>query len=117
MRMNTDKLMETIHGVEVPDGYAMRSKEAVEIWNASDGEWLHAISYAFCYGFLKGQRAERAAARKQAQEKRRRELETDAPGYGLLTCLIGRNRRNEKFIRVMTAHAKNLEKRTGETEG
>lgn len=67
--MDEKKLMDTIKAVTVPERYTMRVSETTAIYNLASGEWFRAITYAFRYGFLKGQRAEKAKIKKQKEAR------------------------------------------------
>ena len=103
--MTIEKLMAQINAVE-PGRFDCALRDIVAICNACGGCAVEAGSKCFDYGFLKGRRAERAEAKK----KYMKELERQAPGYGMLLSIIERNMSNEQFIGAMTARAKNLEK-------
>ena len=81
--------------------YACLCSDIADISDAVGGGPIATGIDCFNYGFLKGQRAERAAAKKKA----RREMEKHAPGYGLLMTLVEKNMSNERFIQSMTAFA------------
>lgn len=66
--MNPDKLMETIKAVE-PGHYDLLTSETRAIITASPNGGVGMVYDAYRYGFLKGQRSQRAAAKKRAQEK------------------------------------------------
>lgn len=97
------ELMETIKKFTPPKQYTIRDDEADAIYESSNGGALDCITHAFRYGFLQGQRAERAEAKKKALEKRRREEKKEAPGYCYLTVLIERNKSNQRFVNIITA--------------
>lgn len=102
--MREEKLIKTVTEMEIPSGYAMSFREVRTL--ISKFEKFNLASAAFNYGFLKGRRAEKAAA-KRAQKKR---LERDASGrYGDLSQWLERNRGNERLLGLVGMFARKLE--------
>lgn len=60
-----EELMNTIRGIALPKGYTMFAHEAEIIRDTAKGDAHYCIAYAFRYGFLKGQRAERNARKEE----------------------------------------------------
>lgn len=106
--MTTEKLMETIRSVN-PGRYDCKFSDIVAIRDAGSGEAVDTGADCFYFGFLQGQKAAKAETRRKAEDRRRREMEKHAPGYGILTALIEKNMSNEYFIRIVAAFARGLD--------
>lgn len=63
--MSREKLMDAIKSTEIPLGYQMRSTEILDMLDAADGDIVRSVIFAFTYGFLKGQRAAKANAKRK----------------------------------------------------
>lgn len=66
--MDSKKMLEIVESVKIPDTYTLYTSDIIAIVNAVNGDCCKAICYAFRYGFLKGQRAEKARSKKQRKE-------------------------------------------------
>lgn len=103
--MNIDKLLAQIDAVK-PGRFDCLLGDIIAIRDACGDSVVEACAKCFYYGFLKGQQAAEAEARKQAKAQ----VERHAPGYGMLITIIERNMGNERFIGALAGRAKNLEK-------
>lgn len=66
--MDSKRMREIVESVKIPDTHTLYTSDIIAIMNAVNGDCCKAIGYAFRYGFLKGQRAEKAKLRKQRKE-------------------------------------------------
>lgn len=100
--MTAEKLMEAIHKVEIPRPCRMYPDEMIAIAQANDGELFCAANDVFRYGFLRGQQAAKAEAKRKEKDRCRREAGKSAPGYGLLAAMAEKNKRNVRFVSVVS---------------
>lgn len=89
--MTDEKLIETVKGFIPPKGCAMRAHETNAVYEAANGEAFHCIVYAFRYGFLKGQRAEKAAAKREKKRLMERDPDTFSDKLSATPTIHGKN--------------------------
>lgn len=106
--MNTEKLMNAVRCVKIPKGYRMYPDEALALIDAANGDESVGAYYAFCYGFMKGQRAAKAEARRE----KKRLMERDTTGwYGYLSRWLERNIDNVRLLDLVGRRAREMEGR------
>ena len=111
--MNAEKLMKTIRGVRAGK-YGCRSTELNMILDHNRNSPAGSAVDAFQYGFLKGQRAAKA----EAKRKQRLILDKDKTGwYGLICRCARRNIGNEIFLSRLGSYARSLEAAMNKKEG
>lgn len=104
--MNIDKLMADIQRVK-PGRYDCAFSDISAVYNASGGG-MEAAANCFNYGFLQGQKAARAEARREKKQR----LEQDTSGwYGYLSRWLERNIDNERLLDLVEVFARKLEER------
>ena len=102
--MTDEKLIEMVRDMDIPNAYSMSVHEAMILTN--EFERLALASAAFNYGFLKGQRAAKAEAKK----KERQLSEQDPSGrYAYLSRWLERNRGNERLLGLVGRFARSLD--------
>ena len=107
--MTDEKLIETVKGFIPPKGYAMRVHETNAIHGAASGDAFYCIVYAFRYGFIQGQKAAKAAVKRE----RKQLMEQDTSGwYGYLSRWLVRNIDNERLLGLVGVFARSLEGNT-----
>lgn len=110
--MNIDKLMSDIQRVE-PGRYGCRSTDFLAICEASGKGPFEAAVNCFKYGFLQGQKAARAEARREKKQR----LERDTSGwYGYLSRWLERNIDNKRLLGLVGVRARTLEERGRDAE-
>lgn len=107
--MHQERLFQQIDSVET-GRYSMTFEELMAVIHRHKGDTAEACADAFLYGFLKGQRAERAAV----MEGHRREAATSAPGYGALLALVEKNQTSPQFVLRLLAFARGMSGRQRE---
>lgn len=110
--MNIDKLMSDIQKVK-PGRYDCCFSDLTAICDASGGGTLETGANCFNYGFLQGQKAARAEARREKKQR----LERDTSGwYGYLSRWLERNIDNERLLGLVGVRARTLEERGRDAE-
>lgn len=103
--MTDKKLISTIEAVKVPERYGMRAQEINAIYAAAPGTF-EIMVYCFDYGFLKGQRAAKAEARRE----KRLLLERDTSGWYVYLCRwLERSIDNKRLLELVGMFARSLE--------
>lgn len=112
--MNTDKLMEAVKGFVPPKGYRLWTNEMDAIQETAHGDVALGLLYAFSYGFMKGQRAAKA----EAKRERKKLLERDTSGwYWYLRRWLDRNIDNVRLLELVGVFARSLEKAAVKRKG
>ena len=103
--MNIEKLMRDIEAVR-PGQCGCILKDIAAIRDAVGGGALETGARCFNYGYLKGQRAAKA----EAKRVERRKLERDPSGwYGYLSRWLERNIGNERELELVGVFARKIE--------
>lgn len=109
--MNAEKLMKTIEAIEIPRPYRAYPHEVIAIHNANNGGAFGIANDAYRYGFLKGQRAAKAEARREKKQLAAR----DTTGWhGYLSRWLERNIDNEHLLSLTGEFARAMEGRAKE---
>lgn len=99
--MTDEKLIETVRDMDIPNAYSMSVHEAMILTNELEG--LALASAAFNYGFLKGQRAAKAEAKKKERQL------SEQGQYAYLSQWLERNRGNERLLGLVGRFARSLD--------
>lgn len=103
--MNPEKLMERINAVQA-GRYAMTMAEMRIIRAAAEDHPAEICYSAFCYGFLKGQHAARAEAKREHTER----IAQDTTGwYGYLSRWLKRNAEHPVLLEKLGVRAQTLQ--------
>lgn len=102
--MNVDKLMKRLKAVDAGK-YGATFGEMTSVLDNCSGP-AEVFMLAFDFGFLRGQQAERAEARRE----RKRLVERDTSGwYAYLLRWLEQNIDNERLLRMVGVRARNVE--------
>lgn len=108
--MNIDKLMVDIQKVK-PGRYDCGARDLLSVCEASGRDSFNAASNCFKFGFLQGQKAARAEARREKKQL----AERDTSGwYGYLSRWLERNIDNERLLNLVGVFARKLEEKKRE---
>lgn len=103
--MNIDKLMKDIRGVKM-GRHGCSLKDIYAVREAVGGGELETGAACFQFGFLQGQKAAKAEAKRNKKQLDER----DASGwYGFLSRWIERNVDNERLLGLVGVFARKLE--------
>lgn len=103
--MNIEKLMQNIKTVK-PGRYDCSIKDIASIRDAVGGGALDTGANCYLFGFIQGQKAAKAEARREKKER----LERDTSGwYGFLSRWLERNIDDEKLLQKLGTRARVLE--------
>lgn len=105
--MNIDKLMKSIEAV-TPGRYGCAFKDIQSIRDVADGDAVETGSLCFRYGFIQGQKAAKAEAKREQKEL----MERDTSGwYYYLSRWLARNIDNEQLLTLTGEYARAMEER------
>ena len=103
--MNIDKLMADIQKVK-PGRYDCGALDLLSVCEISGRDSFNAASNCFKFGFLQGQKAARAEARREKEQL----AEQDTSGwYDYLSRWLERNRGNERLLGLVGRFARSLD--------